>query len=307
VTEHGIYARERDMELARADWIRDEAGGVSELRSTWAPRISPLRRLWSSFFKALSRIAYVQARHIITLSDANRVKQIADGAPPEKIEIVPNGVALQSPTPPARAESAADVVALPTRRLRVGFVGRVVPIKDLVTFVRACDIALSSAEIEARVIGPADEDPGYAARCKQLVARLGRTNAIQFVGPMPPAKIYGELDVVVLTSFSEGQPLVILEAYAWGLPVIATDVGACREMIEGRGEIDRRIGPSGFVTRVAAPKETAAAIVQLARDVRLRWRMGASGHQRVTTYYQRRDMLARYQALYESLIAVERA
>jgi glycosyltransferase involved in cell wall biosynthesis len=119
---------------------------------------------------------------------------------------------------------------------------------------------------------------------------------------MPPPKIYGELDVVVLTSFSEGQPLVILEAYTWGLPVIATDVGACREMIEGRGDQDRQIGPSGFVTRVAAPKETAAAIVRLARDVRLRWRMGAAGHQRVTTYYQRRDMLARYRALYGSLI-----
>ena len=74
VTEHGIYARERDMELARADWIRDDAGGVSEPRSTWAPRVSPLRRLWSSFFRALSRIAYVQARNIITLSDANRVQ-----------------------------------------------------------------------------------------------------------------------------------------------------------------------------------------------------------------------------------------
>ena len=72
VTEHGIYARERDMELARADWIRDEVGGVSEPRSTWAPRISPLRRLWSSFFRALSRMAYVQARNIITLSDVNR-------------------------------------------------------------------------------------------------------------------------------------------------------------------------------------------------------------------------------------------
>ena len=84
--------------------------------------------------------------------------------------------------------------------------------------------------------------------------------------------------------------------------MIATDVGACREMIEGRGEEDRRIGPSGFVTRVAAPKETAAAIVRLARDVRLRWRMGAAGHERVTTYYQRRDMLARYHALYGALI-----
>ena len=307
LTEHGIYARERDMELARADWIRDEAGGVTEPRSTWAPRISPLRRLWSSFFKALSRIAYVQARHIITLSDANRVKQIADGAPPEKIEIVPNGVELQLSLMEQKKEGQPEpgpdgVIALTTGRLRVGFVGRVVPIKDLVTFIRACDIALSDVDLDARVIGPADEDPGYASRCRQLVARLGRSERIQFVGPMPPAKIYGELDVVVLTSFSEGQPLVILEAYAWGLPVIATEVGACREMIEGRRDEDRRIGPSGFVTRVAAPKETAAAIVRLARDARLRWQMGAAGHKRVTTYYQRRDMLARYRALYTGLI-----
>jgi glycosyltransferase involved in cell wall biosynthesis len=148
-----------------------------------------------------------------------------------------------------------------------------------------------------------EEDPGYAARCRQLVARLGRGNRIHFVGPKPPAEIYSDLDVVVLTSFSEGQPLVILEAYAWGLPVVATDVGACREMIEGRTEEDRRIGPSGFVTRVAAPKETAAALVKLARDVRLRWRMGAAGHQRVTAYYQRHDMLSRYRGLYGSLIA----
>ena len=304
VTEHGIYARERDMELARADWIRDEGGGVSEPRSTWAPRISPLRRLWSSFFKALSRIAYVQARHIITLSDVNRSKQIADGAPPEKIEIVPNGVALQGPAQPAAQErrEGDEMAAPPARRLRVGFVGRVVPIKDLITFVRACDIALAAVDLEARVIGPSDEDPGYAARCRQLVGRLGRTSNIQFVGPMPPAQIYGDLDLVVLTSFSEGQPLVILEAYAWGVPVVATDVGACREMVEGRGEEDRRIGPSGFVTRVAAPKETAAAIIRLARDVQLRWRMGAAGHQRVTAYYQRGDMLARYRGLYRSLI-----
>ena len=104
------------------------------------------------------------------------------------------------------------------------------------------------------MIGPAEEDPGYAARCRQLVARLGRTNQIRFVGPMPPAQIYGDLDVVVLTSFSEGQPLVILEAYAWGVPVVATDVGACREMIEGRTEEDRRDGPE----RVRHPGRGAA-------------------------------------------------
>ena len=67
-----------------------------------------------------------------------------------------------------------------------------------------------------------------------------------------------QLDVVVLTSLSEGQPLVILEAYAAGLPVVATYVGACRELIEGGDEADRALGPSGIVTRVANPAETAA-------------------------------------------------
>lgn len=311
LTEHGIYSRERDMELARADWIRDAAeaddGGFGLRTATWAPRISPLRRLWSRFFRGLSRLTYAQATRILTLSDVNRKKQIADGAPLAKIDIVPNGVDLPDapPAPDGEAEGQADgaheVISLRPPPMRVGFVGRVVPIKDLITFIRACDEALRSVELDVRVIGPMEEDGGYATRCRDLVARLGRAEQIKFLGPMPPAKIYPDLDVVVLTSFSEGQPLVILEAYACGVPVVATDVGACREMVEGRTPADRAIGPSGFVTRVATPKETAAALVKLARDPKLRRRMGAAGRKRVTTFYQRRDMLAAYRALYASM------
>ena len=100
--------------------------------------------------------------------------------------------------------------------------GRVVPIKDLITFIRACDLALQSVELDVRIIGPMDEDAGYATRCRDLVARLGRGEQIAFVGPMRPSADLLNLDVVVLTSFSEGQPLVILEAYACGVPVIGT-------------------------------------------------------------------------------------
>jgi glycosyltransferase involved in cell wall biosynthesis len=309
VTEHGIYAREREMELARADWIRDQQegdGGIGTMLATWAPRVSPLRRLWSRFFRALSRLAYTQATRIVTLSEVNRRKQLADGAPAGKIDIVPNGVRLPAGAAPDDEELPADddgVIALPARRLRVGFVGRIVPIKDLVTFIRAADTALRFVDLDVRIIGPAEEDAGYAARCRDLVAMLGRGEQIRFLGPMAPDDIYPELDVVLLTSFSEGQPLVILEAYARGLPVVATDVGACREMVEGRTDEDRRLGPSGIITRVATPKETAAALVLLARDTLMRRRMGQAGRRRVTAYYQRQDMLAAYSALYGSLVA----
>ena len=214
---HGAGARRLDPRRRRA--------ACSEPRSTWAPRVSPLRRLWSSFFRALSRLAYVQARNIVTLSRRRTAcKQIADGAPPDKIEIVPNGVALHSD---ARGRRATN---------------RPPAIDDGV-------IALPAAPPARRLRGPrrADQGPGHlhprlrprarqrrsgrarhrpdgrGSRLRRALPRSwshgsGASSSIQFVGPMPPARIYGDLDVVVLTSFSEGQPLVILEAYAWGVP-----------------------------------------------------------------------------------------
>jgi glycosyltransferase involved in cell wall biosynthesis len=314
ITEHGIYSRERDMELARAEWIEDQRPGAAEdAARIWAPQVSPLRRVWSRFFRTLSRLAYEQAWRIVTLSEVNRRKQLDDGAPAAKIEIVPNGVLLPDADAgggttdgDAYADAGGDdgVIPLPVRRpkLRVGFVGRVVPIKDVVTFVKACDLALRSVDLDVRIIGPVDEDPDYVARCRALVERLGREEQIRFVGPKPPSEIYRDLDLVALTSFSEGQPLVMLEAYACGVPVLATDVGACREMIEGRTAEDRALGPSGIVCPVASPTRTAEALVLLAHDERLRRRMGHAGRRRVTIYYQRRTMLASYRALYGALV-----
>lgn len=293
LTEHGIYARERDLELARATWISEP---------TPDPRLpaqatSPLRRFWSRFFLRMSQIAYRQAGSIVTLSEVNRAKQLADGAAPERTSIIANGVDVG----PVGAPAPAPAARAPAAPMRVGFVGRVVPIKDVVTFIKACDLALREVRLAIEIIGPAEEEPVYAARCRALVHTLGRDDEIRFVGPRPAADLYRDLDVVVLTSFSEGQPLVILEAHAAGLPVIATDVGACREMIDGRDEADRRLGPSGIVTHVASPEDTAAALVRLARDGGLRQQLGAAGRARVQATYTRTRMIDAYRAMYREL------
>ena len=294
LTEHGIYARERDMELARASW--DDTGAAD-------PRLpattSQLRQLWSTFFARLSQIAYYRAASIVTLSDVNRRKQLEDGAAPAKISIVPNGVdvdALVAAAVPAKPRA-------PGAPIRVGFVGRVVPIKDVITFVKACDLALREVSLDIEIIGPAEEDSAYAIRCRELVEMLGRTHEIRFVGPRKLAEIYSDLDICVLTSFSEGQPLVILEAHAAGVPVISSDVGACREMLEGGDPADRALGPSGLVTGVAAPEETAAALVKLARSASLRRQMGQAGRARVRARYTKRQMIDSYRGYYATLAA----
>ena len=290
LTEHGIYARERDMELARATWLQDTSSGAKP------EGIEQIRLFWSRFFTRLSQIAYTQASTIVTLSEVNRRKQLTDCAPAPKIRIVPNGVDLDAITPQAIVANDA-----PGRPLRVGFVGRVVPIKDVLTLIRACHIALQSVALDVELIGPDAEDPSYSNRCRALVAQIGRQSEIRFVGPRPAREIYANLDVVVLTSHSEGQPLVILEAYAANVPVIATDVGACREMIEGRTEIDRQLGPSGIVTHIATPTETAAALVKLARDPALRRKMGAAGRLRAGSFYRRDHLIDAYRGMYSTM------
>jgi glycosyltransferase involved in cell wall biosynthesis len=289
LTEHGIYSRERDMELGRVSWLRASPGADAD-------GIEQLRRFWSHFFVRLSQLTYTQASRIVTLSEVNRKKQLADGAPDSKIRIVPNGVDLDAITPPpSTPERAVKGV------LRVGFVGRIVPIKDVITLIKACHLARQSVDLEVDLIGPDSEDPEYANRCRLLLEQLNLQATVRFVGPRPAKELYAGLDVVVLTSQSEGQPLVILEAYAAGLPVIATDVGACREMVEGRTEEDRRLGPSGIVTHMATPPEPAAALVRLARDPQMRQIMGIAGRARVRDFYRRDRLLDAYREMYGAL------
>lgn len=290
VTEHGLYAREREMELSRAPWI-DDAGGGGALGEV---ELSPLRGLWSRFFGTLSRLAYRRANRLLTLSEVNRRKQVEDGAEAAKIEVIPNGVELAS-----YAEAAATLERRPPNPvMRVGFVGRVVPIKDVIMLIRAVGIAVHSVDLEIWIIGPQDEDAAYAARCAELSRALGLEKVIRFLGPQPVTEIYPQLDLLLLTSISEGQPLVILEAHAAGLPVVATDVGGCRELIEGASGADADLGPSGIVTRVADPESTAGALVRMARNPALRRTLGRAGLRRVTQRYQLADVIAGYDRIY---------
>ena len=185
--------------------------------------------------------------------------------------------------------------------MRVGFVGRLVPIKDLLTFIRACDMALREVPLDVRIIGPGDEDPGYAGRCRDLVRTLGRQDQLKFLGMLPAAQIYNQIDLLVLTSFSEGQPLVILEAYAAGVPVICTDVGCCREMLEGAPGPDRELGPQRHRHPSSCPQDTARALVGLARDRERLRRYGQSARQRLMAHYTRNSMLDSYRSLYEEI------
>lgn len=106
------------------------------------------------------------------------------------------------------------------------------------------------------------------------------------------------IDVLVLTSISEAQPLVILEAGAAGIPIVATDVGACREIIEGTTDEDRALGAGGIITPLASPASTADAIYTLLSDRERYEAASATIRERIRYYYNEDIQQQAYRNLY---------
>lgn len=286
LTEHGIYLLERQIEIMMVDWMGDqtESGLVLDRECV------DLTDVWSAAFQSYARACYDACSPIISLYGANSAVQRRLGARPERLRVIPNGIRPERFAGVARATDPAHPL--------IALIGRVVPIKDIKTFIRAAALVCADYP-DARfvVLGPEDEDVGYAADCNALVRELGLGGVFEFAGRVNVVDWMPRIDILVLTSLSEAQPLVILEAGACGIPAIAPDVGSCREMIEGgRGEAH-----AGIVTALVDPASTAGAILRLLRNQPLRAAMGEAMRNRVHRDYEWAGIVAQYQEIYASL------
>ncbi len=286
VTEHGIYTNERRIEITAADWLEATA---SKALTIDKPR-RDLRDMWIDSVNNFSRVCYEACDRIITLFAGNQQSQMDDGASPEKMQIIPNGVDVRR------------FGALPRRRQAsptIGLIGRVVPIKDVKTFIRACGLLRQSApDLTAYIIGPTDENVEYYEECVNLIELLGLEQCITFTGQARVEEYLPQLDVLVLTSISEAQPLVLLEAGAAGVPLVATDVGSCREIIEGAPGETPNFGEGGIVTPLASPVSTAEAVYSLLSDAARYESASNAIRARIAQFYDESIQQQAYRNLY---------
>jgi len=299
LTEHGIYTKERRIEINRSEWIQDWDSGelVAERKAPF------FRRYWIRQFQMMSRITYEYADEILTLYTGNTIEQMKDGADPARLRVIPNGIDLDRFGEAAKKHDARGE----NDRFTVCFVGRVCPIKDVMTFVSAMRLVADEIpNVRVRVLGPMDEDPEYAEMCQRHAKALGLEKNLAFEGKVNVLEELPKVDLMVLTSISEAQPLVILEAGAVGIPTVATDVGSCSELLYGRTPEDRAVGEGGIVTPMASPGETAKAVLRLYRDPGLRHRMRDAMRERVRRFYDQRDMITAYDELYRRFVRLEK-
>lgn len=275
VTEHGIYTREREEEILKADWVPGY-----------------FKPTWIGYFRALSQAAYRQASVIVSLFQGARELQIGLGADEGKCRVIPNGIDIR------RFASIPPVDPAP-HPLHLGAVLRIVPIKDVKTMIYSFQrVKAAQPDATLDLIGPYDEDPDYYRECRELIRRLDCRD-IRFVGRADVTRWLPRLDLVILTSISEGQPFVLLEAMAAHRPVVATNVGACREIIEGAQD---GLGPAGRVMPVMSPAAIAQGILAVSRSPAQLRTLAENGYRRVVRFYQDKDFLAAYRALYREAV-----
>jgi glycosyltransferase involved in cell wall biosynthesis len=272
ISEHGIYTREREEELIKAKWVE----GI-------------YKNIWIDQFKKMSLLAYEMADLVTSLYEHARELQIELGCPANKTAITPNGIDTSRfanlPGKPPEEENMVNI----------GAVLRVTPIKDVKTMIQAFAFAKEhSPRIKLWIMGPWEEDMEYAQECFDLVEIL-KIPDVMFTGRINVSEYLGRMDLTILTSISEGQPLTILESYAAHKPVIATDVGNCRGLIYGEGD---DFGPAGILTHIMNVEEIALAMEQMAESGAMRKQMGENGYNRLMSKYRIEHMQKLYNNIY---------
>ncbi len=274
ISEHGIYTREREEELLRAEWVK-----------------GAFKNIWIEQFRKMSALAYERADLVTSLYEHARELQVELGCPVEKTMVTPNGVRADiMQNLPGKAEESAG-------RINIGAILRVTSIKDVKTLIQAFSFARErDARLKLWIMGPCDEDEAYARECFEQAEALELGEDVVFTGRINVRDYLGRMDMTILTSISEGQPLTILESFAAHIPVIATDVGNCRGLICGEKD---DFGEAGIVTHIMNVEEIAQAMLDMARNDKMRRTMGENGYRRVMAGYRIGQMRENYWEIYK--------
>lgn len=274
ISEHGIYTREREEEIIRAEWVK----GI-------------YKDIWIRQFRKMSQLAYDRADVVTSLYGHARQLQLELGCPPEKTMLTPNGIdPAKYADIPGKPEEDRDFTVF-------GAILRIAPIKDVLTLIRAFSLAKKrKPDIKLYICGPWDEEEDYAKSVFEMVKDMDLKDVV-FTGRISVPAFIGRMDCLVLTSISEGQPLTILEGFAAKKPCIATDVGDCRGLIEG--EDGDTFGKAGIVTHIMHSEETAEAMITIRDNPEMRKTMGENGYRRLMSGFTLKDMKKRYGDLYE--------
>ncbi len=191
----------------------------------------------------------------------------------------------------ASSEEARNRLELPTGVPIVGIVGRLVPIKNHELFLEMAERVSASRPDTVFVVA----GDGELRSTLEAVAARRLGDRVRFLGwttDLPT--LYAALDVVVMTSLSEGTPVALIEALAAARPVVATDVGGVAEVVEH--------GSNGYLAASGDAEGLSGSVLQLLGDAARRRAMGEAGRAGVAERHSAGPVAERTAGLYEAIL-----
>jgi sugar transferase (PEP-CTERM/EpsH1 system associated) len=232
------------------------------------------------------RVASALSDAVVAVSEdsAARLRRLEHVAP-SKSPVIRNGVDLSAFAPGDRWTRAPG--------LRVASVGRLAPIKDFGTLLRAAALVVRALPgFQLDIIG----DGPCRRELEELNASLGLGTRVRFLGEQEHIRhLLATADLFALASTSEGLSMSILEALASGLPVVATKVGGNPEVVAD--------GSTGFLVPPADPASLASALLRVLSDPQRLVSMGRAAREGAERHFDLRDVAARYEELYRQHLA----
>lgn len=233
------------------------------------------------------RLAYPLFSSFIANSQAVKNHFVhVDGIRPEKIEVIYNGIDLESVEPriQPKANQEPAIVGIVANLNR--------PVKRVQDFIQAAAVVHQDFPgVHFVIIG----DGYLRGRLEDLRASLALDAALEFAGLVSdPLKVIPRFDIGVITSESEGFCNAILEYMACGVPVIATDTGGNPELIHE--------GKNGFLYPVGNTDTLADKIVTLLKDKQLRQAISNNNIAKIHNEYSISRLLQRHYAFYEKVL-----
>jgi glycosyltransferase involved in cell wall biosynthesis len=225
-----------------------------------------------------------------------------------KSNIIPNGMTLEKFGPARlrlqeRRAQAAGSGEQPAWRL--AYCARLVPIKELIDLVASVSelVQAGVGNFTLDVMGHAEEIPHYAAECYRRASDLGLDDYICFRGNLNMAEVLGDYDMLILPSYNEGQPLVVMEAMAVGLPIIGTPVGGMEQLILSSLDdgTEPAVGPCGLLVRPGDVSGLAAAMRKLMNDAPLYSFFAENSRSRVAQFFALDKAMTAYRGIYTQL------
>jgi glycosyltransferase involved in cell wall biosynthesis len=209
----------------------------------------------------------------------------------DRLRVVPNGIDLDRFRPDDDARRAIRrELGIPDGAFAAGTVGRLWPEKGHAYLIRSLAPVLGD-RFHLVITGEGPERERLTAQ----IAALPSPSSVHLTGNRRDVpRLLAALDVFALTSNSEGLPLVIPEAMAAGLPVVATRVGGIPQVVEE--------GTTGFLVEYGDEDGLRGRLVALDADRQLARQCGEMGRERSLDRYSSRRMVSDYLTLYRQVV-----